>query len=111
MDSERISVKNENVTYTFNVPLPSTIEEAANLYGEERALSIIREKVKNMFSNAARILMRKGYDEEVVRGKMTNWAPFSNLRLIRKKILQTKTQEALLEVETQLELEIEQVKE
>ena len=108
MDIETLTVKSEDRAHTLTVQLPSTIEEAINLYGEERTVSIVREKVKNMFSNAARILMQKGYTEEVVQGKMDRWAPFSNIKLVRKKILEAKKSEAIHILGQQLELEIQQ---
>lgn len=67
-------------THQFRMPLPESLDEAKNVYGEEDAVAVLRAGIKNKIMNSCRERFQKGMSVEEVEEAAFNWQPNSGAK-------------------------------
>lgn len=66
--------------WNFDMPLPESLDEAVEVYGEENALALLNSGLKTKLQHTAREGFRQGRDTAEVEEAVKNYRPGSSSR-------------------------------
>ena len=85
----------EGGEYTFEMPLPESLDEASEVYGEENAVWLLNSGLKVKLQNIAREAFRQGKTTEEAEEAVRNYKPGSTSRKgVRQRALDLITDRA-----------------
>jgi len=77
--NETVKTQDGNA-WNFDMPLPESLDEAAEVYGEENALWLLNSGLKTKLQHTAREAFRQGKEQSEVEEAVKNYRPGASSR-------------------------------